>query len=101
VDGLGRWQVRVCPVTCPVRWKQRRIRYVTVSSLVEELRLEHRNFHHVDLALVFVHVSAPLDVMPYVILQGLGIDDIPGSSALVGDNRDFVTVRFHRTLDIH
>jgi hypothetical protein len=50
------------------------------------LQLEHRNFHHVDLALVFVHVSAQLDVMLYVILQSLEIDDIPGSSALVGGN---------------
>jgi hypothetical protein len=40
----------------------------------------------VDLALVFKHVNAQLDMMPYVILQSLEIDDIPGSSALVGDN---------------
>ncbi len=65
------------------------------------LQLEHRNFHHVDLAFVFVHASAQLDVIPYVILQSLGIDDIPGFSALLGDKRDFVTVCFHRTLDIH
>jgi hypothetical protein len=48
----------------------------------------------VDLALVFVDVSAQRDVMPYVIFQSLEIDDIPGSSALVGDKRDFVTARF-------
>ena len=38
-------------------------------------------------------MSAQLDVMlrdP----SGLGIDDIPGFSALVGDKRDFVTVTF-------
>jgi hypothetical protein len=55
---------------------------------------EHHNFHHVDWALVLVHVSAQFDVMPYVILQSLTIDDIPGFAALVGDKRDFVTVRF-------
>jgi hypothetical protein len=70
-------------------------------SFRERARQMHRNFHHVDLALVSVHLSAQLDVMPYVILQSLGIDDISGFSALVGDKRDFVTVRFHRTLDIH
>ena len=58
------------------------------------LQLEHRNFHHMDLALVFVDVSAQRDVMPYVIFQSLEIDDIPGSSTLVGDKRDFVTARF-------
>jgi hypothetical protein len=39
--------------------------------------------------------------MAYVILQSLGIDGIPGSFAIVSDKREFVTVRFHRTLDIH
>jgi hypothetical protein len=35
-----------------------------------------------------------------VILQSLRIDDIPGFPLRVRDKRDFVTVLFHRTLNV-
>jgi hypothetical protein len=46
-------------------------------------------------------VSAQLDVMSYVILQGLRIDYIPRFSAVVSDKGNFVTVRSYRTFDVH
>lgn len=64
------------------------------------LRLEHRHFHDVDLALVGVHVSAELDMMPHVIFQCVRINDIPGLSAFVGDEGDFAVRRFHGILDV-
>jgi hypothetical protein len=62
--------------------------------------LEHRYFHHVDLAFVFVHMSAEFDVVPHMIFQSLRIDYFPGFSAIICDKCDFVAVRFHGAPDV-
>jgi len=62
--------------------------------------LEHRYLRHVDLALVFVYVSAQVHMMSDVVLQNLRIHYIPGFPSLVCDEGDFVAVRFHRTRDV-
>src|SRR5262249_55862134 len=63
--------------------------------------LEHLYFHHVNLALVGINVSAQFHVVSYVILQSLRVDYIPRLLVCVGDEREFVAVRFYGALDIH